>query len=33
MELEQALFLLIGLPIFCISFLLGGRFLRDLGTK
>jgi|GEM_PF-2764269 len=33
MELDQSLFLLLGLPVFCISFLLAGRFLRDLGTK
>lgn len=27
MELGQAIFLLLGLPVFCISFLIGGMFL------
>jgi hypothetical protein len=31
MELSQAIFFLLGLPVFSISFLLAGRFIRDIG--
>lgn len=31
MELAQSIFLLLSLPVFGISFLLGGRFLLDIG--
>jgi hypothetical protein len=32
MELEQALFLLMAFPIFCLSFLMGIMFLVDLAN-
>lgn len=33
MELDQAIFLLLALPVVWISFLLGGRFVSEIGRK
>ncbi len=33
MALDQSIFLLLGMPVFCISFLIGGMFLaREIGN-